>query len=518
MSGVGGGRQGEHQTDRYQYDYRAMPSSIPQGITLLSRAGWALAELTVLFIVALGWVWTAHAIAQRAGKLGIDTSGVPRARILLRLPEHYVYTVIIVFMFAVYGYAGFFSTSQWFGFSHVGHIGAPLAIAFLCLFTFLAMRLNPHVEMSALMTGFSRRLASRWWPLLLVVVFVMLAVPLLSTNINADGIMWRDYFQNTKGPVLSLDEILELYLHYIFINTIGRAMGWGVIDSYQVLSVVAGAVFVYVLARFSATLLPASSAWLLCWVLTGGVMQLFVGEVENYSLVTPIMVMYLWAGVLHVRERVSLLVPSVILAVAAAFHLLVVFLGPSWIFLCLLEARRRGMKQVLNSVAAGAAILLATFLYVHFVVFRYQHFSTTVESLMAISHGLDANIWLRLVRRGLVYHIELGNLVFLLVPQALVIVPLLAFRRVEWDEINVFIGCSAACSVLMILLWPAGLGVKYDWNVFAPMSVALLVWCAYNYLRADSLPYRAAIAIGLVSLGAVHTYAWIGCNHFQSCS
>jgi hypothetical protein len=501
-----------------------MPSSIPQGIALLTRAGWAFVELTLLFIAALGWVWAAHAIARRAGK-AYNTEGArsrvlpsPSFGLLARVPEYFLYVGIIVFMTAVYGYAGFLSTSQWFGFSHVGHIGLPLAFAFLCLFTFLAMRLSPTAETSELMTGLSRRLATRWWPILLVVLFVGLAIPFLTTNINPDGIMWRDYFQNTAGPVLSLDEILELYVHYVFIHTIGRAMGWGVIESYQVLSVVAGAFFVYVLARFSAVLVPESSGWLFCWAMTGGVMQLFVGEVENYSLVTPIMLVYLWVGVLYLSGRVSLLLPSVVLAVAAAFHLLVVFLGPSWLYLCWLETRRRGARDVLLSVTAGAAILTATFFFVHFVVFGFRRFSTTIEVLTAISHGLDANIWARLVHRGLVYHIELANLVFLLVPQVLVIVPLLLYRRVTWDPVNVFLGCSAASSVLMILAWPAGLGVKYDWNVFAPMSVALSIWCGYNVLRQKALPYKAAIVIGLIALGAIHTYSWIGCNRFQSCS
>lgn len=484
-------------------------------MAVLTRAAWAVAEILALILSIAGWIWASHALSRQT-QAPLSDSGVRR---VWGVAEHHAYVAVLVLLSAAYGYSSFLSTSHWFGFSQVRHLGLVMAVAALVLVPGLALRFDAILQSNGVAT-WTRRLANPTFLIVLCVVFVAVALPLRSMFMNADGRNWIEAV--TRGPYITNlgDQVLEYYVHYLFAGSVRRALGWDAAYSYQVLAVAGGAVFVYVIGRLSVLLLPASGVWLFAWVLSGGFMQLFFGDIENYSLVTPLMVVYLWLGVRYLEDRVSLWVPSLILAVATCFHLLTVFLGPSWLYLCWLEFRRRGGRALLISSALGAIALAVTFLLVHVAIREAHTFSLpalreTMESLRRGSGGLNPGIWF--ANRTVKYYFEIGNLLFLLVPQALVALPLLLYRRVDRSETNIFWGISAAAFVLMLAVWYSGLGVLNDWNVFAPMSIAFSIWCGYNFLRIEGLRYKTAILVGLLALGAVHSYSWIVCNHFPTC-
>ena len=78
------------------------------------------------------------------------------------------------------------------------------------------------------------------------------------------------------------DEALELFLHSRVWHYTNRWWHWSVVFSCQVVSCVAGSVFVYGLLRLSR-LAPARSWLFLAGALSGGYIQLFFSDAENYT-------------------------------------------------------------------------------------------------------------------------------------------------------------------------------------------------------------------------------------------
>jgi hypothetical protein len=112
------------------------------------------------------------------------------------------------------------------------------------------------------------------------------------------------------------------------------------------------------------------------------------------------------------------------------------------------------------------------------------------------------------------YYWEIANLLFLLFPAVLLFIPLLAFRRMVGEPMGIFLGVAGGCMLVFLLVWRAGLGVYYDWNLFAPGMIPVALLCFYYLLRNEQLRYRKWIWLGVLGLSTLHSYSWIISNHF----
>ncbi len=327
--------------------------------------------------------------------------------------------------------------------------------------------------------------------------------------INPDGRALVDKFHAqvpVRGAVVSHDEMLELFLHSRFwYHT--RAFGWTVEYSYQFLSALAGAIFVVLLLTFGWVALH-EKRWivLVLGVGSAGFMQLFFGDVENYTLVSVLILLYLFTGYLYLEDRVSLLVPSCVLAVAITFHLLAGFLLPSLAYLYLVALRRR---QVLP-VAAAAVTLIA----IPAAVVVYLHYRGLPFEAIRTSNALgQAGKLQRFAAPSLEYHGQIVSLLFLLFPPLLCFLPLLGYKRVPLTRFNVFMALAVVTFMGYVVTWRADLGVYNDWNLYAPAALPLAVLFWYNFARADWLVNKAGVAAALILTSGVHSYAWIIRNH-----
>ncbi|MDQ3979430.1 MAG: hypothetical protein M3314_07765 [Actinomycetota bacterium] len=328
--------------------------------------------------------------------------------------------------------------------------------------------------------------------------------------INPDGMAFSVKFHAdlpVRGATVSHDEIFELYLHSRFWHHTNRAFGWTVEYSYQFLSSLAGAIFVVLLLTFAWVALH-EKRWivLVLGVGSAGFMQLFFGDVENYTLVTTLILLYLVTGYLYLEDRISLLVPSGVLAVAVTFHLLAAFLLLSLAYLYFVALRRR---QLL-SVALAAVILLA----IPSAVVLYFHDHGLPFEVIRTSNAFgQAGKLQRFAAPSLEYHSQIVSLVFLLFPPVLCLIPLLAYRRVDLTRFNIFMALAVAVFIAYVFTWRADLGVYNDWNLYAPAALPLAIFFWYNLARADALVNKAGIVAALILTSGVHSYAWIIRNH-----
>jgi hypothetical protein len=328
--------------------------------------------------------------------------------------------------------------------------------------------------------------------------------------INPDGLAFSAKFHAdvpVRGALVTHDEMLELYLHSRFWHYTSRAFGWTVEYSYQFLSSVAGAIFVVLLLAFGWVAL-GERRWLLLvvGVASAGFMQLFFGDVENYTLVTALILVYLLTGYLYLEGRLPLVVPSGVLAVAVTFHLLAAFLLLSLAYLHVLALRRRQLLSVALAAMTLVAIPLAVVVWFHYHGLPFE----TIRTSNAFG---QAGKLQRFAAPSLDYHAQIVSLLFLLFPPVLCLVALVAYRRVALTPFNVFMALAVVVLVGYVFTWRADLGVYNDWNLYAPAALPLAVLFWFNFARADGLLNKAGIAAALILTSGVHSYAWIIRNH-----
>lgn len=152
-----------------------------------------------------------------------------------------------------------YARGLFFGFSQVGVLAerAPIALGALASLGVLLFHWRPQTSGRRRQPEASgiRPVARSGLALLAVVVFFLLR----SNSPNPDGVSFTEKFERNvplHGAHVTHDEMWEFYLHSRFWLYSNRAFGWSVEQSYQVLSCLAGGVFVFLLLTYCARLLP----------------------------------------------------------------------------------------------------------------------------------------------------------------------------------------------------------------------------------------------------------------------
>jgi hypothetical protein len=350
---------------------------------------------------------------------------------------------------------------------------------------------------------------------LTALVAAILSWPLfwsLRTNwLNEDGLALTPKFETDVpriGAHLTHDELLELFLHSRVWYYTHQWWGWSVVHSYQVVSCTAGAAFVYVLFRLARRLAPSAPWLFLAGMFAGGYMQLFFGDVENYTITAALVALYMLAASRFLAGEVHLSVPAVTLATATVFHLEAGWLWPSALYLAFVSRRRRGdMSEATPSAVAACAILIGTFVYFQFHGLPLLKFFSSHAGHALRMNGVFA------IGMPLHYYAEQLDLLLLLCPALVMIAPLALWRRFDGDETTVFLGVSAASMLLLQVVWRSQIGVLDDWNLYSIGGVlaSLFLWRAIA--NAAITPALRLVAAALAATGWLHSYAWMILNH-----
>jgi len=394
-----------------------------------------------------------------------------------------------------------------FGFSQLHHLGAGLTSISFGVILFVAFFYKKHavrIRLDLPRSNLSILLISG----ICIIIFFLLR----NNFINQDGEAFavkipRDVL--LQGAHVTHDEMWELYLHSRFWFYTSIYFGWSVHFSYQVLSSIAGGISVYILIRYCQRLLPAKSLGLLLIIVSGGYMQLFFGDVENYTLTATLILSYFYASHEYLTGQKPLAFPSSILALAMTFHLLAGFLLPSLAVLYLFARHKRQFKAIWTSLAIFAAIFAFTLLFFH-----AHHLP--IQDLYFKSHafGHGGHIFSMLARPSWQYYVSLINLFMLLAPASLLVLPFLITRQIAWTAVNIHLGIASLSMIAYMCAWHATLGVYNDWNLFANAAIPVTLFSGYNVLNTDDAHEATALLIPIVALFFLHSYSWIISNHF----
>lgn len=401
--------------------------------------------------------------------------------------------------------------------SHAGELWTWIAIAVVMT----AIYAPPAV---AIAFGLAAALALGWVdPRLLsidrqsaAVALALISWPLffyLRTHVlNQDGTMLTPKFERDVpllGAHLTHDELLELFLHSRVWHYTNRWWHWSVVFSYQVVSSVAGSFFVYGLLRLSRRLAPDRTWLFLGGALSGGYMQLFFGDAENYTVTAAIVVLYVLAACRFIAREEPLWGPIVVLAIAVCFHLEAGWLLPSALYLFAVSRERTGdLRDASRSGLIGAAVIASVLVYFHFHGLPLWRFFSSHAG-----HALRGNAGAFAIGMPPRYYLDQLKLVVLLCPAAAMLLPFTVWRRRPADEVTAFLVTAVVPMLLFQAIWRAQLGVFDDWNLYAigAMLTTLFIW-RYVAIAAVT-PWMRIAAAAVAAVGCLHTYAWIISNH-----
>jgi hypothetical protein len=477
-------------------------------------------EMLFTLCVLLCCIWAVVAILTGLSLLSAEECVYLVSLILLAVT--YLLSLPSVFSYLVKH--GVQLPAVFFGFDQLRYLGDAGVVTWglltLCAILLYRSRIS---WIRSLVKTVNAKLSSKNILFFLIPVFaIVLFFVFRSEFLNPDGWAFlskvpRDVPE--KGAHFGHDEMWESYLHSRFWLYTNTYFNWSVKLSYQVLSSLAGGVFFLLLLFYSRLLFPKNSIPFVLLCISGGFMQLFFGDVEHYTLTGAAIFAYFVSSALYLKARQSIVVPSAILSLAMTLHLVAGFFLPSLVFLYVLELKKKKYIQICYGVSAFLVIFGLTLFFFHTRNFPFQNLFTGTWASKAFGDlketragGINTRMWA--IPASKQYYWEQLNLLFLMFPANLLVVPLLWFKRVKMDRFNGFLIIAAVVKLLFQFTYRAQLGVYSDWNLYANVAIPLSIFVWYNMLKIPRMKYKAEILIACFSLSFLHSYCWIISNHF----
>lgn len=326
------------------------------------------------------------------------------------------------------------------------------------------------------------------------------------THFLGDGYLLLSLL-SSSNPVLNAHEVGESLLHLWLAKALGGNSPEYVLLSYELISCLAGAIFVTVVLWVSSRLFERTSDRLLfvLGLTTGGQALMFFGYVENYSLFCLSFGVTVLLGILATERKVPRWTTVLSLAVTVFFHIFGVTLIPAVIYVFLAGTRfERTIRSIswgakvlaigVTAAAGTATLLLMTERSLFFKIALLYPWTTvfTIEgyALFSTAHLTDCL-----------------NLMCLLVPGTAVLVAgavVCHNPRIFRESRYVFLIILALSVLSASFIFEAKLGMPRDWDLFSFPAIPL---CAFGFfLMLDGRftgglgRFAAILAIALASL------------------
>jgi tetratricopeptide (TPR) repeat protein len=305
-------------------------------------------------------------------------------------------------------------------------------------------------------------------------------------------------------------EPLDRLVHFLVLKVTRPLFGFDAGMVYTLVSIAAGVIFVLAALRLGSFV--RQKFFITFYLLTLGVVQLFLGYAESYSLATAAMLVYMVLALEHLAGKRSLAWPGLALLVGVALHHTLLFLVPSFVYLVLAGARgdrRKGVRAAIPGIGflAGVAVLV--------IATSLQRRATGVSLLFVPWTEIPVAQYTMISWEHL---LDFLNEQILVSPLAWVIALVFAVAFLKVKQLRQsakfrFLFLVGTFPILFGVLLRPGLGGSRDWDLWSmsafPYAVAGAVWLsAYLGDRRD-VKY---LAYAVVVVGFVHTIPWVVVN------
>lgn len=309
--------------------------------------------------------------------------------------------------------------------------------------------------------------------------------------------------------------------------------GWPVDTVYAVVSTGCGVIFVYLLLNFSMRVGRnlTERVVLVGLLLTTGSVQLFFGYVENYTVISLLLLVTLVLAWRAAQLELNPVWSVLALSLANAFHPSTVFLWPGMLLLVFLLWKRQ-------SVPLGAAVWQT--------VLPPLLVGGSVLGLMESGgHGLSALLgadrpgggdgvwfvplfetttkWQHYTMFSVAHFLDWANVHFLISPFGIPIIllglvtvyrfKLTVFSTPADRDYAYFLGLTAFMYILLTWLWNPDYGGRKDWDLFAPSAFVYTLLAGYLLVRL--IPNRRLLqetGLLLLAVSLLHAGSWVFAN------
>ncbi len=308
---------------------------------------------------------------------------------------------------------------------------------------------------------------------------------------------------------------LVLYYTYRLLELLGFGKQGDL--PYQIISVFSGIGFTIcsILLASAVSKNRTHKTLIVLFMIATGVSQLFFGYVEMYALSGFLFSLFLLLAALYLRERISIVFPSIVFALLIVSHIAMASLLPVIVLLIMYSKRRK----FLNFLIVSATVSGILFLVFVLSKFDWQSFSLAFLSggshLLPLQGSITNEQPYSLV--SAVHWAELFQLYILLCPFALILVfsTFFIFRKtIEWgDPILQFFVLVSLCGLGTTLLLNPELGLSRDWDAFSPLYIGLIAMA--GIIPVCYIPSNTKIRKSLVMILGItilHVLTWISLN------
>lgn len=406
-----------------------------------------------------------------------------------------------------YLYSAYLSESPHYGFNQLRHI-APGCL--LGIFIIFAGGLLLQKTSGRQLPGNDPVSLKRAAVYSIAVAVPALFVFLLLSNgfANDDGLV-HTFNLLCGGFRATFDEMLATSVIRSIWQTFGDPVHFNPFDVYRVYSSGMGFVFMFVAVLFACRELGRRWPFFVLLMVSGGFMQAFFGDVENYAGVMALCMTYIWVSREYLEDRLSIVTPSLVLALAVSMHLMALCLMPAHLLLWIRAWRMKARGQA----AASVAVMVTTLVLVFIIASYHQLDFRNLQNSHIMGSGEDRTTIDMLSRPSLTYYNAVTGVLFLLFPFWWVPLVLLVTGNMKNDGLNRFLGAASFGFLAMAYGWRLGLGPYFDWNLVATAAIPPSVLAFRNLLLLRRTGTLAFAVLFLTFTGWLHSYAWITANH-----
>ncbi len=306
-----------------------------------------------------------------------------------------------------------------------------------------------------------------------------------TTHFLGDGYMVLGDVANDSAVIKprNFGEILiHRFLYSLLIDRVEEAALW----SYQSLSIASGIIALVITALSAKKLFEniADRLLFLVGISSGGFMLLYFGYVENYSIFITTVLAFLLSGMLAAKGKVSVVVPTVVVAVGLLLHIFGTILVPALVFLLVITlSSKTGASFFQNksfwkylTFLFVVSVAVFVFLYKNFLFFRFavlpfgnDRFVLDGYSLFSIKHLLDL----------------LNQLIIIIpaLPLLLYFFFKIGYRKLIRNDVLLFLAILSSSALAALFIFDPKLGMARDWDLFAFIGLTLLCMLIYSILE-----------------------------------
>ncbi|SYZ71986.1 membrane hypothetical protein [Candidatus Zixiibacteriota bacterium] len=429
------------------------------------------------------------------------------------MPSNYkIYLASLGAVFAAFILATFLRWPSAWGINFLKFYPVSVGIITLSIFVLLAVPAFSRHTFQYL-SQLSHRLNGRKYLrgfLLALFVMVSLSVFYLfraATAFLGDGQLRLN--EISMGHTILPTELLDFLLHAFLFQQILLPYALKPVVGYQIISVVSGALFIYGIYRLARYLFPGSFLVWFMTLLSSGILVLFFGYVESYSIIAALLPFVFLEGLKAAKNPHRRGIFLLIYLLSGLVHSIALILfAPALLFIFMGKAEMRDDRNIKidRLLIIGCFILLIVIVIARYIpplgLSKYLlpifPEPASPQAVFTLRHITNLINWILLTALPIV----------VMMPDLISKWRLQTTRSIETR----FALWTAAPALLFLLVVTPQLGGPRDWDLFALPVFVLLMSSVTAYSDIKEPKIQLAI-LPAAFLSFILTFAFAGINH-----